>query len=319
MLQLHSIRSYHIGGERRALQGRPVEQRVLAQGSAPRPIDMNGDHMVGQMYVQHYRQVAPVRPWPVVLWHGGGMTGANWETTPDGRDGWLQQWLAAGFDVIVTDAMERGRSSWAPWPELYTTAPISRSLQEGWEMFRIGPAAGYASAPQARRAHPGQQFPVDAFDQFACQWVPRWTGHDEPIMAAYGQLLDQVGPCLLVGHSQGGGFALRAAAQWPDRVKAVVALEPSGAPALQGASAGLRQVPHLVVWGDFFDQHPQWQRYRATVDAYTQGLQAQGVPVTPLVLAEHGLPGHSHFPMLDRQSDAVGRLVAHWLLDSASR
>ena len=30
---------------------------------------------------------------PIVLLHGGGMTGAMWEQTPDGRPGWMQHFL----------------------------------------------------------------------------------------------------------------------------------------------------------------------------------------------------------------------------------
>lgn len=312
MMQLRAVTGFHIAGQRRALQGRPIEHRVLAQGGDARPVDMNGDYMVGQLYAQLYQQAQPRLPLPVLLWHGGGMTGANWDSTPDGRAGWLQLLLEAGLDVCVSDSAERGRSSWALWPELYASAPITRSMQEGWEMFRIGPPGGYASEPALRRAHPGQQFPLPFFDGFACQWVPRWTGHEAMIMDAYDALLDRTGPCVLIGHSQGGGFALRAAALWPERVRAVVALEPSGAP--QDVKPPANGVPHLIVWGDHIAQHPQWQRYRATVDEYATALSAGGTPVTTLALADHGLPGHSHFPMLDQRSDAVCALVLDWLL-----
>jgi hypothetical protein len=112
---LRSIDSFHVNGEVRTLSGLPVEQRVLAQGAAARPVDPNGDHMTGQMYCQAYRLAEPRHALPVLLWHGGGMTGTNWETTPDGRQGWLWRFLQAGYDVIVSDgsseAGHRGRAS----------------------------------------------------------------------------------------------------------------------------------------------------------------------------------------------------------------
>ena len=116
MLALRSIESFHVGGEVVSLAGLPVGRRRLAQGAAPRAIDPNGDYVTGQMYAQAFRLVAPRVPYPVLLWHGGGMTGAHWESTPDRRTGWLTRFLEAGFDVVVCDAVERGRASWSPFP-----------------------------------------------------------------------------------------------------------------------------------------------------------------------------------------------------------
>ena len=36
------------------------------------------------MYVQYVRLAEPRSPVPLLMWHDGGMTGVNWETTPDG-------------------------------------------------------------------------------------------------------------------------------------------------------------------------------------------------------------------------------------------
>ncbi|MEK7947519.1 alpha/beta fold hydrolase [Pigmentiphaga sp. YJ18] len=306
---LRAIDSFHVGGAVRTLRDLPVETRRLAQGAAPRPVDPNGDHVVGQMYVQAYRLARPRHALPVLLWHGGGMTGVNWETTPDGRPGWLWRFLRAGYDVYVSDAVERGRASWARHPELYADAPLFRTLDEAWDMFRMGPADGYRTDPAARRAHPGQQFPVDAFDQFARQWVPRWAGHEAITSAAYRALLDRVGSCIVVGHSQGGGFALLAAQERPETVRAVVALEPSGAPG--AGQAGIQ--PHLLAWGDHVDDHPVWRRYRATVDAHAAALAERGAPVEVLDLPAGGMRGNSHFLMMDRNSDLIADRVLHWL------
>lgn len=86
-LCLREIRSFCVGGSVRTLQGLAVEQRRLAQNGPARSVDPNGDYISGQMYVQAYLQARPTRRVPLLLWHGGGMTGANWETTPDGRPG----------------------------------------------------------------------------------------------------------------------------------------------------------------------------------------------------------------------------------------
>ena len=313
-LRLRQITSFFIPGRVETLQGLPVEQQRFAQNSAARTVDPNGDYVTGQMYVQAYLQAEPAGTLPVVLWHGGGMTGANWETTPDGRPGWLDLLLRAGYDVYVCDAVERGRSGWSRWPEIYASAPLHRTLDEGWDMFRIGAPGSYRSEAADRHAHPGQQFPVESFDVFAAQWVPRWAGHEEITLAAYGALLQRLGRCIVVGHSQGGGFALEAARRWPQHVAAVAAIEPSGAPRpqqLEGLTASLPA--HFGMWGDFLDAHPVWQRYRAAVDAYYGAVQAHGAAVDLCDLPAEGIRGNSHFPMMDRNSHEVAQRLLAWL------
>ncbi len=46
------------------------------------------------------------------MWHGGGLSGVTYETKPDGKPGWLNYFLRQGWDVYISDAMERGRSGW---------------------------------------------------------------------------------------------------------------------------------------------------------------------------------------------------------------
>ncbi len=95
-VQLKSIRSHYLGGFEVVAGGLPMQQQKVVGNASPRLIDMNGGYSVGQLYVQEYRLAQPTRPYPVLLWHGGGMTGAQWESTPDGRDGWLWRLLQAG-------------------------------------------------------------------------------------------------------------------------------------------------------------------------------------------------------------------------------
>ena len=62
------------------------------------------------------------------MWHGGGLSGVTWETKPDGKPGWQNYFLKAGHDVYVSDAVERGRASWARYPEIFKTEPFSFSI-----------------------------------------------------------------------------------------------------------------------------------------------------------------------------------------------
>lgn len=306
---LKSLRSHFLGGREVAARGLPVLRKQVVGNGAARAIDMNGSYCAGQLYVQEYRLAEPRHPHPVLLWHGGGMTGAQWESTPDGRQGWLWRLLQSGYDVFVADAPERGRASWAMYPQVYDAAPIFRSKEEAWHLFRIGPAEGYAPAGRPRRAYPAQQFPEDAFDTFAKQFVPRWLAHDAMALDAYRQLLDLAGPCIVIGHSQGGGYATQLARECPGPIRAVVALEPTGTP--ERVDGPLP--PHLLVWGDHFDHSDTWQRYRAQTDAYWDALRRAGKRADVLDLPAAGIAGNSHFCMLDRNSDRIAEFVVDWL------
>ena len=70
-----------------------------------------------------------------------------------------------------------------------------------------------------------------AFDTFLCQCVPRWGCNDVLTQHAYDSLMQRMeGGVILLTHSQGGNFGLTAAMSHPDRLRAVVCVDPSGAP-----------------------------------------------------------------------------------------
>jgi pimeloyl-ACP methyl ester carboxylesterase len=309
-INVREIGSFHIGGGQVSLSGLPPRTMVLTSGSAARSFSSDGDFETGQMYAQYVRLEQPRARYPLLMWHGGGMTGATWETKPDGGPGWQSFFMHAGHDVIVSDAVERGRASWSRYPEVYRDEPHFRSKQECWELFRFGPPGSFA----ARSAYPGTLFPVDRFDQFSKQIVPRWGSNDIPTQAAYHALISNVGPSVVMTHSQGGAFGLTAALHAPQTVRAVISVEPSGAPDPEGVDfATLRVVPHLVVLGDYLDRDPFWQGMLARVYRYLDALRAAGGVADVLDLPAMGIRGNSHFPMMDRNSDVVARLVQAWM------
>lgn len=309
-LKVRDIGSFHIGGGPVTLSGLPERAMVLTAGAPSRSFSSDGDFETGQMYAQYVRLESPKARYPLLMWHGGGMTGATWETKPDGGAGWQSFFLHAGHDVYVSDAVERGRASWSRYPEIYHEQPHFRSNQECWELFRFGPPGSYA----VREAYPGTLFPVASFDRFAKQIVPRWGCNDAATRAAYDSLVHKVGPCVVMTHSQGGAFGFNAALHAPDTVRAVVAIEPSGAPdpAVVDLTA-LRGVPHLVVLGDFLDGDAFWQVMLMRVRGYVDALRAAGCPVDVLDLPAKGIRGNSHFPMMDSNSDVVAGLVHDWM------
>ena len=153
--------SYHIGGKRVTIEGSaPVETRFWP-GGPPVTYDPNGDFQAGQMYVQYTRVANPVIPYPVCMIHGGGATGALWERTQDGRPGWEFRFLQNGFHVNVSDGVERGRSSWAQYPEINEGPPMFNSYGERWTTYRLGPKPGVP--------YEGSRFDYSKYDQFMKQ------------------------------------------------------------------------------------------------------------------------------------------------------
>lgn len=115
-------------------------------------------------------------------------------------------------------------------------------------------------------------------------------------------------------HSQGGDFGFNAALNAPDKVKVVVAIEPSGAPDPSKAPiAKLTDVPHLFVWGDYMNRQELWVRLLPNLTRYRDGLQAAGVPVEWLDLPKRGIAGNTHMLMMDTNSDQVAGLIQEWL------
>ena len=124
--------------------------------------------------------------------------------------------------------MERGRSGWS---NTFKGEPVSLPLGDPWERFRIGPAGSWNDDKAKRATYPGAQFPIDAYEQFMKQGVPRWVTTDEAIVAAYIELVDKVGPCVLLVHSQSGAFGFKVLEARPDKIKALVAVEPTASAA----------------------------------------------------------------------------------------
>src|SRR5262249_52765311 len=168
--------------------------------------------MVGQMYVQ-FRIPKTIAGPAIVMVPGFGHTGATFETTPDGREGWATYFARKHFPVYVVDHAGRARSGFDPSPinrakkgasgaELPRFPQFTR--ERAWSFFRIGPA--YPTA------FPNTQFPIDAFDQYVSQLVPNTEstlpGGGNNTVKALGALLERIGPAVVLAHSQAGAYGM---------------------------------------------------------------------------------------------------------------
>lgn len=311
-LALRAMGSMHVGGREVSVSGKPVTEVRRTPGGPLTKVDPNGVYQVEQMYAQYFLPVDRRGSVPLMLWHGGGLTGVTFETTPDGREGWLNQFIARGWDTYNVDAVERGRSGFAS-PDVFSGEPIFLTKTDPYERFRLGAGAGsYDNDPARRRAWPGNQFPAAGYDNFTRQFVPRWLSTDRAVTAGYAALVDKVCPCVLVVHSQGGQFAFTVAQQMPDKIRAIVAVEPAGFGDAARAAA-LKDIPILAIYGDFLDRDARWATIRQNGINFYKAIEAGGGAVKVVDLPSIGMRGNSHMIPMDLNNREVADLIQTWL------
>src|SRR3981189_1513587 len=84
-IALRDMGSFHIGGRLVEISGKPVKEVVFTQGGVPAKIDPNGTYQVEQMYVQYFLPANERGAYPLLMWHGGGLSGGPYQTTPHRR------------------------------------------------------------------------------------------------------------------------------------------------------------------------------------------------------------------------------------------
>lgn len=221
------------------------------------------------------------------------MNGSCWETTPDGREGWLHLLLKRGYEVHIVDNVERGRAGFAPG--IWTGDPLLRSMQEAWSLFRIGAAKDFEN----RHPFESQQFPVTAFDAFAKGFSPRWLTTSDMQVAAMTAVLDRLGLSLVICHSQGAEIAFRAHSENPTMVNGIIAIEPSY---LAQDLDRLKNTPVVILQGDYLDTSSFWQGRADEWTAFIRKLKRRGAKADLVDTAKTVAPGGSHMLMMDHHN-----------------
>jgi pimeloyl-ACP methyl ester carboxylesterase len=308
-IALRDMGSFHVGGRHIEVTGQPIKEVLFTPGGVPAKVDPNGKYQVEQMYAQYFLVQNRRGKLPLLMWHGGGLTGVTYETKPDGSPGWLTYFLRQGWDTYISDAMERGRSGWT---DKFKGDPVFLPLGDPWERFRVGPIGSWNDDKAKRITYPGVQFPTDAYEQFMKQGAPRWVTTDDQIIAAYIELVDKVCPCVVLVHSQAGSFGFKVAEARPDKVKALIAVEPSGTGSKDKVAA-LKNVPIAVIYGDNAKDHPRWGKIRQNVANYADAIKGADGSVDLIDLPDIGIKGNTHMAMMDKNSDQVAEVIQKWL------
>jgi pimeloyl-ACP methyl ester carboxylesterase len=178
-------------------------------GGPPR----TGTTIEGQMYVGFQLVERKRHPYPLVLVHGGGGQATDYMGTPDGRDGWLDYFLAAGFDVYFVDRPAHGRS------------PPSRAYGELGAPVTTEQISGFTVES---KQYPGGGSPASKeLAQHTASSEPGPTASNAVLKENLAELLDRIGPAIIVTHSAGGPSGWLAMEARPDKVKGVLAIEPA--------------------------------------------------------------------------------------------
>lgn len=289
----------------------------------------------GPMFVEWEAPETITRPWPIVLIHGGGFQGTEWFETPDGRPGWAQRLVQAGFAVLVVDRPAHGRS------------PFHTDV-----LGPMGPPFSYEGArkiyfPQDDPRHTQWPFAPDdaaALDDFIAGYgpLPADVEASETLDAdRLADLLDRIGPAILVTHSASGPDGWLAADRRPSLVKAIVAVEPMGPPFavvpnigplrwgvtaarmafdpevadptdVERAKPGTLKLPSLLGLSISIVT-AQASPFAAASPPTAAFLDAAGADVELLRLEHHGVFGNGHGMIYEKNSDASLALVLNWV------
>jgi pimeloyl-ACP methyl ester carboxylesterase len=196
--------------------------------------DSNQMAMTGQLYVEKLspRPASSNAPLPIIFIAGAAQTGTNFLDTPDGRPGWVSYFVSKGHTVYLSDQPARGRSFWYPGqgslgtlgsPDLVSDifTDVSNNGDQ-WPQAKLHmqwPGTGRIGDPT-----------FDTFYRSQMQFQTDRLLSEEQNAQAYTALVDLIGNCYVISHSQAGAYGWRVGDMRPDLVQGIVQLEPSGPP-----------------------------------------------------------------------------------------
>ncbi|QBE50284.1 alpha/beta fold hydrolase [Leucobacter triazinivorans] len=291
------------------------------------------------LYVEWEAPAEITQPYPLVLVHGGGGQGTDWKGTPDGRPGWLDRFVDAGYLTYVVDRPAHGRS-WAH-PDVVGELGAQFSYDLAVGLFDT-PIPGHDQAPWSDRIGDPQLDQLIAGMGF----MPADLAESQRLdQERIGRLLQRIGPAVLVTHSAGGPAGWLVADAHPELVKAIMAIEPMGPPFFEfgpgsrldwGVTAAPLQYAPEVQDPAELERDPAAFRLPALAGipavvmvgasspfaiwagGLVDYLRSAGADVELMNLADHGVAGNGHAMMFEKNSDAAIVPVLQWIADAVS-
>lgn len=298
------------------------------------PLNFNGETLHGDAAYVFWQKPVKAKKNALVFLHGFGQSGKTWETTPDGRDGFQNIFLAKGYKTYIVDEPRRGRAGNSTVPAELKAIPQD---QLWYDNFRIGQWPNY---------YDNVAFPRDEASriQFLQQITPDTGKFDTKLVAdAMTAVMERAGEGILITHSAGGGPGWLTAAH-SDKVKGVIALEPGTFPFPKGElpktetttspfpASGMEvsdedfqkllKIPMVVYFGDNIitgdkpDKHWGLDNWRVRLNLakkWEAVMKKYGGDVQIVVLPEIGIKGNTHFLMADLNNREVANVMEKWM------
>ncbi len=289
----------------------------------------------GQMHVGYQLVAQPRHPYPLILVHGGGGQATDYMGTPDGRDGWLDYFLAAGFDVYFVDRPAHGRSpNNIGYGELRAPAATQQIANAFTIQSEQYPGTGEADDPMViehvASSEPGPTVSVAVLKE------------------NFAELLDRVGPAIMVTHSAGGPSGWIALDARPELVKGILAIEAGSgfstnlqheltwspalgaeetlaqetrAPVAEGLNACTRQPDAGARTLPAFEGKPilgivspnSFPVFTPNYHCAIEELNQLGADATLVRLEDEGILGNGHFMNEELNNGEIAQLFIEWL------
>ena len=312
----------------------------------PQGETFHGDHGYAQYFIPQ-----EARQWPLVLWHGINQSGACWETTPDGREGFMQLLPREGWATYIIDQPRRGRAGYTlSQRKLDTdTSPTALKESEAWNAFRLG----LWLPPEKPYFFDGLAFPEDeaSLNRFL-RWQtpdtgenPRTTQHREFLADTACDLFEQIGGGILVTHSRSGDYGWATAMNANGLVKAVVAFEPAHFAFPEGETPEavpsgnalveksqqpvmvpvekfnqLTKIPIMIIYGDNIAKemtdlyNPEvWRSAQIRAKQFVDAVNRHGGDAVLISLPEHGIYGNTHAVFADFNNKEIAAMMTEFL------
>ena len=304
----------------------------------------HGDHA----YVQYFIPVH-ARKYPLIMWHGAEESGKTWETTPDGRDGYMQIFTRRNWPVYIIDQPGRGRAGRSKLKFMSSDAiPATAGEMGAWNAFRLGEW----TPEKGRTFFENTKFPKDekSVDQFM-RWqvgdsgeeVSEFVDNSNDIVNSVSELFKKSGPAVLITHSASGILGWKTAMKNPNSVKAVVAYEPGTYVFPEGERPAdissknelvskfsepnmipkeefekLTKMPILIVYGDNIYESPIfgiefWRLSLERGKQFVDAINRHGGDAKLVHLPEIGIKGNTHFPFSDLNNVQIANQLSQFL------
>lgn len=304
----------------------------------------HGDHGYSQYFIPQ-----DAHNYPIIMWHGIGQSGKSFETTPDGREGFMSILPRRNWAVYIIDQPRRGRAGRTTDTTITNAVPTTSKESAVWNAFRNG----IWVPPESPYLYENSQFPADpsSIEQFFRQQTPD-TGAEPRNNEYYyfmgrtmAELLDLTGDSILLTHSKSGIYGWFSALVLPKKIKAIIAFEPGHFIFPEGEKLtdidygmeevaktqqpvfvsekefkNLTKMPILIIYGDNIAKNPSkifnenvWRISSTRAMDFAKAVNSRGGDVKVLKLPDIGIKGNTHASFADKNNLQIADILENYL------